>query len=575
MLSNHASPALVSESAAHKLPRYALLLLLIAYIVPQLFSAELWSGRDMTTFGVSWTMLQGSAADWFFPNIDGAPVYNVGPLTSWIAAISMAVFGRIFSPVIAFHLTSGIWFTIVTAAVWYSTYYLARRDEAQPITFVFGGEAKRKDYGRVVADIAVLMLVATYGIVMALHEITPSTTLLALSGLLLYGSVLGLDDAKKGAIITGIAGGAAALATSFGIGLWFTFSAWLAIFVTPNYTSRTKRAILCLVSAFVTAAIWPLLAFIFFPGQAADWFIETAKASFADFAPLAPADYLWLIKNVAWATLPSWPFAIWGLYAWKAQRHDAQIAIPCTLILVALISIMCTGVDERGTLFCFMPSLVILAAFGVVSAKKSKENTLDLFSGVVFTLGLIALWVYAFAWLTGEPAKMAWSITRLAPQVPHELPLYSLIIAGIVSVYWLGLCFWRQYTHPVVVWRGAWISASGVTVCWIVAMCLFGPLLDGARTMEPAALAMKSALSAQNISAPCISGNELNTSDRAAFNYYGGISFCPAEKADSRYEIVEVPDHEAQTGGGKVLASVPGRPRSYIVYQLRERDSVQ
>jgi len=145
----------------------------------------------MTTFGVSWTMLQGSVADWFFPNIDGAPVYNVGPLTSWIAAISMAVFGRIFSPVIAFHLTSGIWFTIVTAAVWYSTYYLARRDEAQPITFVFGGEAKRKDYGRVVADIAVLMLVATYGIVMALHEITPSTTLLALSGLLLYGSVLG------------------------------------------------------------------------------------------------------------------------------------------------------------------------------------------------------------------------------------------------------------------------------------------------------------------------------------------------------------------------------------------------
>jgi hypothetical protein len=106
-------------------------------------------------------------------------------------------------------------------------------------------------------------------------------------------------------------------------------------------------------------------------------------------------------------------------------------------------------------------------------------------------------------------------------------------------------------------------------------MCLFGPLLDGARTMEPAALAMKSALATQNISAACISGNDLNTSDRAAFSYYGGINFCPTEKADSHYEIVEVPEHEARAAGEKVLASVPGRPRCYIVYQLRERDSVQ
>lgn len=62
---------------------------------------------------------------------------------------------------------------MTTAAIWYSTYLLSRRDEAQPVSFAFGGEAARKDYGRLVADIAVLLTVGTYGIISAFHELTP------------------------------------------------------------------------------------------------------------------------------------------------------------------------------------------------------------------------------------------------------------------------------------------------------------------------------------------------------------------------------------------------------------------
>ena len=161
MLSNHSSPAVVSASAAGKLPRAALIALLAAFVLPLFFSTDVWSGKSLISFGVAWNMANGSLADWLLPNVNGFPASDVGPLSFWFAALSIKVFGPLFGNVEAFHITAGLWFAVTTAAIWYSTYLLSRRDEAQPVSFAFGGEAARKDYGRLVADIAVLLTVGT------------------------------------------------------------------------------------------------------------------------------------------------------------------------------------------------------------------------------------------------------------------------------------------------------------------------------------------------------------------------------------------------------------------------------
>ena len=193
MLSNHSSPAVVSASAAGKLPRAALIALLVAFVLPLFFSTDVWSGKSLISFGVAWNMANGSFADWLLPNVNGFPASDVGPLSFWFAALSIKVFGPLFGNVEAFHITAGLWFSVTTAAIWYSTYLLSRRDEAQPVSFAFGGEAARKDYGRLVADIAVLLTVGTYGIISAFHELTPVTCLLAFSALAFYGIVLSLQ----------------------------------------------------------------------------------------------------------------------------------------------------------------------------------------------------------------------------------------------------------------------------------------------------------------------------------------------------------------------------------------------
>lgn len=573
MLSKRSSPALVSAAAASELPRAALLALLVIFILPRLFSTELWTGRDLTSFGIAWSMIDGLKDSWLFPNVDGAPAYTIGPLTAWIGALSMATIGKITGPIIAFHLTSGLWFAVLTASIWYATYLLSRRDEAQPLAFIFGGEAARKDYGRVVADLATLMLVATYGTVLDVHEVTPETTLLALSGLLLFGVVLGLEKFIRGSVVAGVACGLAFTTASLSAGIWFTLAAWCAIFFTPDYTSRSKRAAITLSTAAVTAAVWPALAFITAPAEAARWFSELIAAEINAFSPFTFSDYLWLIKNIAWATLPSWPFAAFALYSWRKNRCSAHIAAPLAVMAVALCSILFTGIGARSTLFCAIPSLVVLAAFGLASAKRSKENILDLFSGIIFTLGLLVIWVYFFAWYTGTPTKMAYSITRLAPAVAPHINAFGFTAAAAATVFWGWLAYWRFFKHPIYLWRGAWMAACGLTAAWITVMGLFGSLVDGARSMEYTENVFSSALHKIESENGCVSGDRLTLSDRAAFNYYSHIRFSEPGSKQCKYELVKVDAKYALTENNeKVLASIHGRPRSSTIYLLQVRE---
>ncbi len=570
MLSSRSSPALVSAAAAKKLPRYCLFLVLFAFIAPRLFAPELWAGRDMSSFGISWSMLQGSFSDWLFPNIDGLLQTNYGPLTAWVSALFIKLL-PFLPPGSAFHVSSGFWFAIFTASTWYGTYYLARRDEAQPLAMVFGGEAARKDYGRVIADIATLLLIGTYGTLFGIREITPSTTLLSLSALLFLGISVGLDNLKKGSIISGIAIGLASISSSFGTAVWFLVVACASIFFTPNYGRRTQRTCYTFLIGFLVTLIWPIIAFIWDPNLAASWFSNFIKHSLKDLALIPFSEMLWMIKNWAWALLPVWPFAIWGVYSWRSQLSAAHIAVPLAITIVTLISILFTGMDTRSTTFCLLPSLVALSAFGIATAKKSTENILDYFSGIVFSLTLIALWLYFLAWDFGFPVKMAHSIARLAPQVQPTQNALLLILAAIVTFLWVLVVCWRLFRHPVYLWRGAWLGACGITAFSLVFICLFNNLLDGARGMDYQVSSLSKQIEQLGLKDTVFRGENLSNSERAAFYALGNIRFTDTEKQTSQYEIVAVhSDEKNPMNADQVLGSVNGRPRSDIVYEIRK-----
>lgn len=574
MLSERSSPAVVSAAAAHKLPRYALLALLICFIAPFLLSPQLLGSKNLTSFGIAWTMVNGTLSDWLIPNITGQYIYDTGPLTSWVSSLCILIFGKIIGPVRAFHLTTGLWFAIITACIWYSTYLLARRDEAQPVSFAFGGEAARKDYGRVVADITLLITIGTYGLLEPFHEISPTTTLLAVASICFFGIVLSLEDLKRGSLLTGLGIGLGALTTTIGASIWLAFATWIAYIFTPDYTSRSKRVLITFVTALIVTCIWPALVFILVPDQASVWFTNWLHSSTKEFSLLSITQYPWLLKNMAWITFPAWPFAIWAVFAWRGSLKCAPISIPLSFLSISLFSILFTGLEPRTTMYCLVPSLAVLAGFGLISVKKSKENILDLFSGIVFTIGLIVVWIYYFAWTTGYFAKMAYSLRRLAPAVTPGTSYLLLAIAAAATLFWLAVVGWRLFKHPVVAWRGTWLSACGLTASAIVVCSLFLPIFNGARTMEYTVAAIKTTFDANSKPGDCIEAINLSSSDRAAFYALANLPFGkPGQQCTFALKTIDFGGSPAGavTDKWEVLTNVPGRPRSDERYQLLKR----
>lgn len=64
-----------------------------------------------------------------------SPITEAGPLAGWLTAVIIA-FGRLtglMGDIAAVRFAACLLFALTTAALWYGTWHLARRPEAQPI----------------------------------------------------------------------------------------------------------------------------------------------------------------------------------------------------------------------------------------------------------------------------------------------------------------------------------------------------------------------------------------------------------------------------------------------------------
>ncbi|MDQ6830108.1 MAG: glycosyltransferase family 39 protein, partial [Gemmatimonadota bacterium] len=197
------SPARLIASDTLKLPRWALIALCLVYILPGLIGRDPWKSEDAAGFGVMWTMATGSGhggfADWLLPNVAGAPVLESGPLMYWVGAICIAVFGHVVNAALAARLATVIFFFVAVTGIWYATYLVGRRPAAQPAALAFGGQPEARDYGRVLADGALLILLATIGLLVRAHESSSDVAMLAMLSLALYGMARSLDSRNAGA----------------------------------------------------------------------------------------------------------------------------------------------------------------------------------------------------------------------------------------------------------------------------------------------------------------------------------------------------------------------------------------
>ncbi len=472
------TPSRLSAEACAELPRFALLMLLASFLLPGLFARDLWP-EDAAAFGRMWTMAHGSAADWWLPNVAGLATPQDGPLPSWFGAGTIHLFGAWLGDAAASRLSIPFWFALAASAIWACTGRFARGDAAQPLAPAFGREAVARDYARLLADVAVLLFISTLGILVTLHVTNSDTASMALVAAALYGLSLLGERPVAGAALTGLCVGAMALSRSPVLAGGLLLGCGLGMLVCAGARpQRLQNVLVCTAIALATAASWPVVGLLVFKQPAQLFFASWGDWLSASHGLLTRSDGAWLLRNASWYVWPLWPLAAWALYAWRHHLRAPHIAMPASVLAGLALALATSAPLDESKLVLTIAPMAVLAALGVPTLRRSREQWMDWFAIAVFTLSIAFVWAYFLALITGTPRAMANSVTRLMPGHSPDASTVPLLVALAVTGFWIGLIVWRVRRRPPYLWRGAWLSAGGMTSFWLITVALFLPAAD-------------------------------------------------------------------------------------------------
>lgn len=459
------TPALVTQRGARRLPRLALLLLSAAYVLPGLFDRDPWRNADLVAFAQMLAIAEGRTP-WLAPMLGGVPG-DTALLPHWLGAVFIMALSPLLDSAFAARIPFALLLALSMAAVWYTTFHLARTEAAQPAPFAFGGEADPVDYARAIADGALLALIATLGLLQLGHETTPELAQLFGVSLLLWSIAsapfrhwpprVGVLVAM--ALLSGSGAPAMGLATGLGGLVVCLRSSYPAV---RRFVPWLAAATALGVAVASALGAWRLRAVL--PGSG--------------------ADVLSIARQWAWFLWPAWLLVLWTLWRWRRHLTHRHIALPLVAVGVSLATNVLMNGSDRALMLA-LPGMAVLAAFALPTFKRSNAAAVDWFSMFFFTGAAITIWVIYASLMTGVPAKPAANVARLAPGFVARFEFVELAVAVAGTVAWLWLVRWRTGRHREAVWKSMALPAGGVALNWLLLMTLWLPLLDYGRSSRP------------------------------------------------------------------------------------------
>jgi len=540
---NQPTPAIVAQSAVRRLPRSALWLFCLAYVLPGFIGRSPWRRDDIVSFGYMLELANG-AGHWLKPTVQGVAPELTALLPYWLGALAIQAAPSGFPLDLAARIPFIGLLLLTLLATWYGTYQLARGRDAQPVPFAFGGEASPPDYARALADGALLALIACLGLAQPVHEATPMLAQLCFATLAFYGFAALPSSGRMPAIgvTLGLIGltlsGAPSLAIMFGLG------GTLALLPVPQQDPVAKRALLQRVSAVIGLLV--LVALMASSLQLWRWHLV---------APPWAWDH-WLAQGnlLVWFTWPAWPLSLWTLWRWRRQlwhrRHlpSKHLLLPIWFAGVALVGALATPSPERSLLLT-LPPLATMAAFALPTLERMVAALIDWFTLLFFSGCACVVWVVWIAMQTGVPWQPAANVQRLAPGFSPSFSWLAFACALMATTAWLWLVKWRVGRHRAAIWKSLVLPAGGAALCWLLLMSLWLPLLDYARS--DAALVRK--ISLHLPAGECVHSYELSTEQLIALRFHGGLKIRPIGQGGRQWLIVP-PNSAAKLASSGVLS---------------------
>ncbi len=512
------SPAIVPQRAVRRIPRLALWLFGLAYVLPGMVGREPWKGGEIEAFGMMLALAEGQTGFWQLQHWGlGADLQALLPY--WIGAGAIMLKPEWMSAALAARLPFTALLGLTLWLTWRASYHLAREPQAQPVAFAFGGEASPKDYACVLADASLLALIASLGLARLSHE--AGVWLVQLAGVSLVYAGLAAQPRRPRLAALWVPVGALGLtlsgAPSFavmvcGLAALLRYLEPPAPESTSNHHGTPQALFLCACAALCAAVASELSLW--------QWRLELPPATWAHWRDMG--------RLLIWFTWPVWPLVLWTLWRWRShwlrQRVSRHLGLPLGLVLLVVLTAFSTPAPQR-TLLLALPALATLGAFALPTLRRSMAALIDWFTLLFFSGCALIIWVMWVAMQTGWPPTPARNVRRLVPEFEAVWQTPALWVAALATLAWLGLVFWRVGRHPPVLWKSLVLPAGGAALCWTLLMTLWLPLLDHALSYAPWARKVRAVMQTHSAQPPrCAWSLNLQAGQMIAFHYHAGLS---------------------------------------------------
>ncbi len=473
------------------------LLVVVCWLLPGLIGHDPWKPQEPQTFGVAFDMLR--SGQWLVPTLAGDPYLDRPPLYYWTAA----VFAKAFSPILPLHdaarLASGFYMLL---AILFITLTAAK---------LFGPR-----FGRVTA----LIFIGSFGLLISAHTMLADTAVLAGAALALYGlawlpgrvmvsglcvgSGIGIAFLAKGSM-------AAVLVLAMALAPCVLFRIW-----------RTRAYGQALIIAALTAMPWllgwPIAFYLHSPQLAMEWLWLNDLNDFFNvfsFETLHRASYYTsLLPWYAWPALPLVLVAFW--YGRKTLASNEKVQLLLGAFFGMLATLCLVGEAREVNALPLLLPLSLICGSQIDTLRRSATSALDWFGMMGFGLLAGAMWLGWFALLYDAPQPLANYLQTYLPGHRHQFESIPFVLAIALSILWLtAITRSRQSNRRAIVnWT------AGITMFWMLAMTLWLPFFNEAKSYRATILSLQAVLPA---SANCVASRQLGEPQRALLDYFAGL----------------------------------------------------
>jgi len=478
------------------------LLVCCAWLLPGLFGRSPWKPDEAYTVAIINHFYH--SRDWLVPVLGGQPFMEKPPLFYWTAV----AFAWLLHPVLglneAARFATLLYMLVTLAGVW----LLAR-----------------ELYGRAVARLAPLVLLSCLGFLYRGHELFTDIGLLAGFALAWYSMALALRRPLFGGLWLGV-----------GTGLGFMCKGLIApgvlglIFVCLPLLLceyRTRRwwltSAVALLVALPWLLIWPALLYWRAPAQFHDWFWNNNLGRFLGWNGMGGAFHnrWYYAKELPWMCFPAWPLAVYALWRNRERWHAPAFVLPAFSALVIIVVLQASHSTNDVYALPILLPLALLGALGVTQLPKPGTRALHWAAWLVFGVVAILLWWGWIAALIGRPAWLIAEFDRWIPVDSVDFQIWALAVAILYSAAWLYLGLRPRLTGE----RALLHWTLGTALVWCLAMSLWLPALNAAKSYESVMHSMAGALPAHY---DCLATKSVGDSERGMLAYYDGIDTRPS-----------------------------------------------